>query len=149
MKTGELLVQHVFRLHGILKDIVLDHGPQFTSHVWKCSCVALGLTTSLSSGYHPVSNDQTARTNQSLESTVRCVAAPSSAGHQWQGGFYHEENTGRALPWHGVAVSVGLAGLSPGGEVRDSPTPDPGPLPPGGPTLTIWAECQEVLVAEE
>ena len=34
METGELLVQHVFRLHGL--DIVSDRGPQFTIQgVWK------------------------------------------------------------------------------------------------------------------
>lgn len=52
--TGNLLVQQVFRLHGILKDIVLDRGPQFTSGVWKFFCSALGATVSLSSGYHPL-----------------------------------------------------------------------------------------------
>ncbi len=29
------LVEHVFRLHGLLSDIVSDRVPQFTSQVWK------------------------------------------------------------------------------------------------------------------
>lgn len=33
---------HVFRLHGIPRDIVSDRGPQFTSRVWRCLCRALG-----------------------------------------------------------------------------------------------------------
>lgn len=31
VKTGKLLVQHIFRLHSIPKDIVSDRGPQFAS----------------------------------------------------------------------------------------------------------------------
>ncbi len=80
LETANLLVTHVFRLHGIPQDIVSDRGPQFTSQVWKAFCQALGATTSLTSGYHPQSNGQTERANQDLESALRCVASrlPSS-----------------------------------------------------------------------
>lgn len=79
-ETAQLLVQHVFRLHGIPADVVSDRGPQFTSAVWKAFCQALGASVSLSSGYHPQTNGQTERANQHLESVLRCVAAtnPSS-----------------------------------------------------------------------
>uniref|UniRef100_A0A674MXQ5 Gypsy retrotransposon integrase-like protein 1 n=1 Tax=Takifugu rubripes TaxID=31033 RepID=A0A674MXQ5_TAKRU len=79
-ETGELLVQHVFRLHGLPTDIVSDRGPQFCSQVWKSFCSALGASVSLTSGYHPQANGQAERTNQSLEDALRCVAAqdPSS-----------------------------------------------------------------------
>ncbi|KAK3536207.1 hypothetical protein QTP86_000183 [Hemibagrus guttatus] len=33
-ETALLLVQHVFRLHGISRDIVSDRGPQFTAQFW-------------------------------------------------------------------------------------------------------------------
>lgn len=80
-ETAQLLVQHVFRLHVIPSNLVSDHGPQFTSRVWRVFCAALGATVSLSSGYHPQTNGQTERANQHLESTLRCVVAaePSSA----------------------------------------------------------------------
>lgn len=42
LKTTMLLVQHVFRLHSIPQDIVLDRGPQLTSRVWTAFCQALG-----------------------------------------------------------------------------------------------------------
>uniref|UniRef100_A0A674PMU1 Gypsy retrotransposon integrase-like protein 1 n=1 Tax=Takifugu rubripes TaxID=31033 RepID=A0A674PMU1_TAKRU len=79
-ETGELLVQHVFRLHGLPTDIVSDRGPQFCSQVWRSFCSALGASVSLTSGYHPQANGQAERTNQSLEDALRCVAAqdPSS-----------------------------------------------------------------------
>ncbi|KAK7916542.1 hypothetical protein WMY93_012303 [Mugilogobius chulae] len=73
--TAKLLVQHVFRLHGIPTDIVSDRGPQFSSQVWKAFCQSLGSTVSLTSGYHPQSNGQTERANQDLESALRCVTA--------------------------------------------------------------------------
>ncbi len=80
LETAELLVQHVFCLHGIPLDIVSDRGPQFISQVWKSFCQALGASVSLSSGFHPQTNGQTERTNQDLEAALRCVVArnPSS-----------------------------------------------------------------------
>lgn len=48
-QTAKTLVHQVIRLHGILKDIVSDRGPQFISEVWKAFCAALGATASLSS----------------------------------------------------------------------------------------------------
>lgn len=35
LETAQLLTTHVFRLHGIPEDIVLDWGPQFMLRVWK------------------------------------------------------------------------------------------------------------------
>lgn len=62
-ETADLLVLHIFRLHGIPLDIISDRGPQFTSQVWKAFCQALGRMVSLSSGYHPQSNSQTEEAN--------------------------------------------------------------------------------------
>ncbi|KAK2897100.1 hypothetical protein Q8A73_013480 [Channa argus] len=78
-ETAELLTQHVLRLHGIPRDIVSDRGPQFVSQVWKAFCKALGATVSLSSGFHPQSNGQTERANQSLETALRCVTSSNPA----------------------------------------------------------------------
>lgn len=75
LETANLLVEHVFHLHGIPSDIVSDRGPQFTSQVWRQFCKSLGATVSLSSGFHPQSNGQTERINQELEAALRCVAA--------------------------------------------------------------------------
>eukprot|EP00066_Takifugu_rubripes_P011978 XP_011601244.1 PREDICTED: uncharacterized protein LOC105416325 [Takifugu rubripes] len=72
-ETGELLVQHVFRLHGLPTDIVSDRGPQFCSQVWRSFCSALGASVSLTSGYHPQANGQAERTNQSLEDALRPI----------------------------------------------------------------------------
>uniref|UniRef100_A0A4W6CYI1 Integrase catalytic domain-containing protein n=1 Tax=Lates calcarifer TaxID=8187 RepID=A0A4W6CYI1_LATCA len=74
-ETAQLMIKHVFRLHGLPKDIVSDRGPQFISQVWRAFCSAFGTTASLSSGFHPQTNGQAERTNQDLETALRCVCA--------------------------------------------------------------------------
>ncbi len=61
METAELMFNHVFRYFGIPEDIVSNRGPQFISQVWKSFLKLLGVTVSLSSGYHPQTNGQTER----------------------------------------------------------------------------------------
>lgn len=60
-ETAEVMVQHVFRLHGIPSDIISDQGPQFISQVWKAFCPALGASVSLSCGFHPQTKGQCER----------------------------------------------------------------------------------------
>lgn len=78
-ETAKLLVEHVFRLHGIPAEIVSDRGPQFSSQEWRAFCTALGAKACLSSGYHPQTNGQTERLNQELETTLRCVTSNNPA----------------------------------------------------------------------
>lgn len=49
--TAQLLVQHVFGLHGLPVDVVSDRGPQFSSVFWAEFCKLLGATPSLSKGF--------------------------------------------------------------------------------------------------
>ncbi len=56
LETAEALFHQVFRNFGLPEDIVSDRGPQFISRVWKSFFKLLGVTISLSSGYHPYSN---------------------------------------------------------------------------------------------
>ncbi|KAK7887001.1 hypothetical protein WMY93_026622 [Mugilogobius chulae] len=104
LETADLLVLHVFRLHGIPLDIVSDRGPQFTSQVWRAFCRAVGASASLSSGYHPQTNGQTERANQDLEAALRCVTA------------HHPASWSIYLPWieyaHNSLVSS-ATGMSP------------------------------------
>lgn len=74
-ETAELVLRHVFRLHGLPTDVVSDRGPQFTSVFWREFCSLLGATVSLSSGFHPQSNGQTERKNQDLETMLRCMVS--------------------------------------------------------------------------
>ena len=74
-ETAQVVLDNVFRLHGLPKDIVSDRGPQFTSTFWREFCSLLGATVSLTSGFHPQSNGQSERANQELEKALRCMAS--------------------------------------------------------------------------
>ncbi|KAL0964195.1 hypothetical protein UPYG_G00320590, partial [Umbra pygmaea] len=67
-----------YRQYGLPEDIVSDRGPQFTSRVWRAFWTRLGVTVSLSSGYHPESNGQTERLNQVIGTFLRqqCTNRP-------------------------------------------------------------------------
>ena len=55
--------------------MVSDRGPQFSSQFWKAFCTLIGSFASLSSGFHPQTNGQSARANQELETNLRCLVS--------------------------------------------------------------------------
>lgn len=79
-EMAEILLLHVFRLHGIPVSIVSDRGTQFTARVWAKFCWLLGVSVSLSSGFYSQSNSQTERLNQDLETCLclLCSQEPST-----------------------------------------------------------------------
>ncbi len=79
-ETAEVILNHVFRVHGFPRNVLSDRGPQFVAHFWKAFCQLLGATVSLTSGYHPQTNGQAERLNQELETGLRCLSSqnPSS-----------------------------------------------------------------------
>ncbi len=103
-ETATVVLDHVFRIHGLPVNVVSDRGPQFVSKFWTEFCRQLGATASLSSGYHPQTNGQAERANQDLERVLRCVASaePSS----WSSRLTMVEYTHNSLP-------VSSTGLSP------------------------------------
>lgn len=80
-QVADVLFQHVFRCYGLPKDILSDRGPQFTSRVWRAFMERLGLTVSLTSGYHPESNGQAERTIQELGRFLRTYCHDRQ--HDW------------------------------------------------------------------
>lgn len=70
--TATLLVTYVFKLHGLPSEIVSDRGPQFISKVWEFILKTLLIKKKLSTAYHPQTDGQTERTNQTLEQYLRC-----------------------------------------------------------------------------
>ncbi|KAK2905603.1 hypothetical protein Q8A73_009546 [Channa argus] len=101
-ETAEVLVRNIFRIHGLPRDVVSDRGPQFISKFWREFFRLLGVTVSLSSGFHPQSNGQTERPNQDLETGLRvlCSREPSS----WSRNLTWVEYAHNTLP----SASTGL-----------------------------------------
>uniref|UniRef100_A0A8C6PAB7 Gypsy retrotransposon integrase-like protein 1 n=3 Tax=Nothobranchius TaxID=28779 RepID=A0A8C6PAB7_NOTFU len=74
-QLAEIVARHVFRLHGLPENITSDRGPQFVAAFWREFCKLLGITVSLSSGFHPQTNGQVERFNQDLETTLRAMCS--------------------------------------------------------------------------
>jgi hypothetical protein len=71
---AELYIARILSLHGVLKTIVSDRGPQFVSKFWEELHKSLGTKLLHSSAYHPQTSGQTERVNQILEDMLRaCV----------------------------------------------------------------------------
>ena len=85
-ETAELFIQHVLRLHGVPEEIISDRGSQFVSHFWKRFLELLNIKRCLSTAYHPQSDGQTERTNQTLEQYLRCFVS------------YHQDDWHSFLP---------------------------------------------------
>ena len=75
MKTyAELYISRIVCLHGVLRSITSDRGPQFVAHFWEQLQESLGTKLIHSSAYHPQTSGQVERVNQVLEDLLQsCV----------------------------------------------------------------------------
>ena len=102
-ETAQLLVQHVFRLHGLPLEVTSDRGPQLTSVFWKGSCTLVGVRPQPSSGFHPQTNGQTKRLNQQLEKSQHCLVEGSPSS--WAASLPWVEYAYNSLPVSSTAMS--------------------------------------------
>lgn len=72
-------LNHIYKLHGMPMAIVSDRDKVFTSLFWQELFKLSGTELRMSSAYHPQSDGQTERVNQSVEAFLRCFiqACPS------------------------------------------------------------------------
>ncbi|MCO5561850.1 hypothetical protein L7F22_015474 [Adiantum nelumboides] len=68
---ASLFVQHIFRIHGLPRSIILNRDPKFTEHFWTSLFKSLGTNLLFSSAYHPQTDGQTERVNKILEEMLR------------------------------------------------------------------------------
>ena len=69
-----LYIREIVRLHGVPISIVSDRDSRFSTHFWKSFQKAMGTRLTMSTTFHPQTNDQSERTLQVLEDMLRtCV----------------------------------------------------------------------------
>ncbi|GJP49952.1 hypothetical protein CLOM_g9109 [Closterium sp. NIES-68] len=69
-ETARLFISTVVHLHGIPAAISSDRDPKFTSKFWQDTWARYGTLLQLSSAYHPQTDGQTERTNQTMEQLI-------------------------------------------------------------------------------
>src|SRR6266480_1724706 len=70
-QLAHLYMSYIFARHGMPKMIISDRGSPFSSQFMRAFCEKLGAKTKLSTAYHPQTDGQTERTNQSVEQYLR------------------------------------------------------------------------------
>ncbi len=63
---ANLLLNNVWKFHGLLLSLTADRGPQFISGVWKTLCKILGIEVNLSTFFHPDTDGQSEIANQEM-----------------------------------------------------------------------------------
>lgn len=81
LKIAKLYMDTVYKLHGMPQVIVSDRDKVFTSQLWQELFRLSGTELRMSSTYHPQSDGQTERVNQSVEAYLRCFIQSCPA--QW------------------------------------------------------------------
>jgi len=67
----KIFAREVWRYHGTPSDIVSDRDSRFTSEVWKEFLSALDIRPRMSTAFHPQTDGQTERLNQTIEAYLR------------------------------------------------------------------------------
>jgi hypothetical protein len=71
-ELARLFVSYWFKDQGLPQSIVSDRGSVFTSKFWSELCFRLQVKRRLSTAFHPQTDGQTERQNQSIETWFRC-----------------------------------------------------------------------------
>ncbi|GJP64175.1 hypothetical protein CLOP_g21191 [Closterium sp. NIES-67] len=70
-QTVQLFIANFIRLHGLPTAIISDRDPEFTSNFWRNMWDQFGTKLQFSSAYHPQTDGQTERVNQTMEQLIR------------------------------------------------------------------------------
>jgi hypothetical protein len=82
---ANLFCKNIFRIHGLPDKIILDRRSTFVSGFWQALMNLLNIKLALSTAYHPQTDGQTERTNQTLEDYLRHFC------------LYYQDNWGKCL----------------------------------------------------
>jgi hypothetical protein len=79
--VAQLYAQHVVPHYGTPKKVISDRDTRFTSNFTTELCKALGIKQNISTAYHPQTDGQSERTNQSLKQYLQIMCANDQ--HTW------------------------------------------------------------------
>jgi transposase InsO family protein len=68
---AKFYVDYVFRLHGLSREFIIDRDSRFTSAFWQEVLVLIGTRIVMSSSFHPQTDGQTERVNQTLKTYLQ------------------------------------------------------------------------------
>ena len=85
-QTAQLFYRHIWKHHGLPADIVSDRGTQFVAKFTRHLLERLDIQGNRSTAYHPQSDGQTERVNQTLEQYLRVYCG------------YHQDDWHQLLP---------------------------------------------------
>ncbi|MBW0527952.1 hypothetical protein O181_067667 [Austropuccinia psidii MF-1] len=77
MDTDLLIWKRVVSYTGVVKNLISDRGPKFTSALWKNLHQLFQIKLSFSTAYHPQNDGLSERMIQTLEDMVRIICAYS------------------------------------------------------------------------
>ena len=70
-ELARMFFEHVICKHGVPDNIITDRGTQFTSRFWTRVCSHMSIDHLLSTAFHPQTDGQTERQNQTMEKYLR------------------------------------------------------------------------------
>jgi len=71
----KIFAREIWRFHGLPTDIVSDRDSRFTSETWKGFLELLGIRPRMSTPFHPQTDEQTERLNQTIEAYLRAFVS--------------------------------------------------------------------------
>lgn len=76
LETAEMLLDVLFKSHGMPRTIISDRDPRFTSDLFKEICKHMRVKQAMSTAFRPQTDGQTERVNRVLGDMLRCYVAP-------------------------------------------------------------------------
>jgi len=68
---ADTFLQEFWKLDGLPTEIISDMDAKFSAEIWELLCKSLGIRRKMSTAYHPQTDGQRERTNQTLEGYLR------------------------------------------------------------------------------
>jgi hypothetical protein len=111
-KFAKVMWGDIFSKKGLLDPITSDRGKLFVSKFWRETLRLLKIESRMSTPYHPQTNGQTERINQSLKGYLERRITPQWRQRRLEEGKEGKDREGRGIPPPGVSKQALLWPLS-------------------------------------